>query len=98
MNVFTWIWNFIQSILMFFHISKLNEMNYTIEKTWDDIPVEHEPVRLEFSVTQQEDLLIKIDAPFFNDPVEPNYAKNATFDLWNYEGEKILKNLKDFIN
>lgn len=70
--------------------------SFSIEKTWDDKPIDHEPVRV--TLSQAEDNLeIQISAPFFDDPAPENgKVGEAFFKLWDYEVvEAFFLNDKD---
>merc|ERR1719150_2960909 len=59
--------------------------SFAIAGTWDGQPVDHEPVQLTLE-GDGDDLLIRISAPFFDDPA-PGGGKpgEAFFKLWEYE-------------
>ena len=70
--------------------------SFSIEKTWDDKPIDHDPVRV--TLSQAEDnLVIQITAPFFDDPAPENgKVGEAFFKLWDYEVvEAFFLNDKD---
>ena len=58
---------------------------FKIEKTWDNKPINHEPVTVKL-IEGDNDLIIHIEAPFFDDP-PPEGAKagEAFYKLWDYE-------------
>jgi len=73
-------------------------MEVSITKTWDGLPIDHEPVtiRLErHSGDQSLQMIVK--SPFFNDPANPGGAVGQPFlGLWDYEVvELFLANDKD---
>ena len=64
---------------------KKNEKSFAIAGTWDGQPVDHEPVQLTLQ-GDGDDLLIRISAPFFDDPApEGGKPGEAFFKLWEYE-------------
>ena len=58
---------------------------FAIAGTWDGQPIDHDPVELTLE-SGGEDLIIRISAPFFDDPA-PQGGKpgEAFFKLWDYE-------------
>lgn len=61
-------------------------MQYSIETTWDSDPVNHDPIKIDFSPGLG-GLKIEMFGPFFNDPPGPDGPPGQTFpQLWNYEG------------
>ncbi|XP_042638488.1 UPF0462 protein C4orf33 homolog [Orycteropus afer afer] len=61
------------------------ELEYRITNTWNSMPVIHTPVSLKFKPTVQ-GLVMKVYAPFFNDPPAPPGAPGQAFNgLWEYE-------------
>ena len=58
---------------------------FKITGTWNNRPVDHEPVVINLE-GDGEDLIIKIEAPYFGDPA-PKGGKpgEAFFKLWEYE-------------
>ena len=69
-------------------------MDYVIAHTWDgkEIPADHRvKIRLE-KADDGDDLVIKIDAPFHNDPAPPDSKKPGdVFNLWDYEGTDLAR-------
>ncbi|XP_023668313.1 UPF0462 protein C4orf33 homolog isoform X2 [Paramormyrops kingsleyae] len=60
-------------------------MNFTIDQTWDSLPVNHDPVNIKFSPGDC-GLLMEVSAPFFNDPASPPGGAGQPFPgLWDYE-------------
>ncbi|KAM7168096.1 UPF0462 protein C4orf33 homolog [Macrochelys suwanniensis] len=60
-------------------------MEFTIEHTWDSLPVSHEPVTVRMK-SGSEGLLMEVSAPFFNDPPAPLGEPGKPFNgLWDYE-------------
>merc|ERR1712048_777342 len=63
----------------------VKSLKYNIEKTWVNKNIDHTPVSLEL-LGEAENLLIKISAPFFDDPApEGGKPGEAFFKLWDYE-------------
>ncbi|XP_067153830.1 UPF0462 protein C4orf33 homolog isoform X1 [Apteryx mantelli] len=61
------------------------KMEFTIEHTWDGIPVSHEPVTVSLK-SGNAGLLMEVSAPFFNDPPAPLGEPGKPFSrLWDYE-------------
>ncbi|UJR38275.1 hypothetical protein I4U23_030947 [Adineta vaga] len=65
------------------------KMNFSIENQWNSKPIiDHQPVQISLSTSDDKNhLVIKIDAPFFNDPAPPTKSLNPGPypELWNYE-------------
>ncbi|XP_076868903.1 UPF0462 protein C4orf33 homolog [Brachyhypopomus gauderio] len=60
-------------------------MEFSIEQTWDSLPVGHAPVKILFSPGEG-GLTMSVDAPFFNDPAAPPGPPGQPFPgLWDYE-------------
>ena len=58
---------------------------FAIAGTWDGQAIDHDPVELTL-VGDGEDLIIRISAPFFDDPApEGGKPGEAFFKLWEYE-------------
>ena len=58
---------------------------FKITGTWDGQPVDHKPVVINLE-GDGGDLIIKIEAPFFDDPApEGGKPGEAFFKLWDYE-------------
>merc|ERR1711970_741797 len=58
---------------------------FAITGTWDGQPINHDPVELTLE-SGGEDLIIRISAPFFDDPApEGGKPGEAFFKLWEYE-------------
>ncbi|XP_034753730.1 UPF0462 protein C4orf33 homolog isoform X1 [Etheostoma cragini] len=61
------------------------KMQFLIQHTWDSKPVNHDPIRINFSPGQG-GLKIEIFGPFFNDPAAPAGPPSLPFPgLWDYE-------------
>ena len=59
--------------------------SFEIERTWDDKPIDHEPAVVTL-MSAEDDLIIKVTAPFFDDPAPDTDRKGeAFFKLWDYE-------------
>lgn len=64
------------------------KMEFTIEHTWDDLPVSHKPVTIGLK-SYDGGLLMVVNAPFFNDPPAPLGEPGKPFrNLWDYEGKR----------
>ena len=62
-------------------------MELTIEKTWDDQPLNHDPVTIRLEPLDDSSFGINVQSPFFNDPANPGGTPGQPFlGLWNYEG------------
>jgi hypothetical protein len=59
---------------------------YEIKSTWNNQPIDHEPIRIKLERNELNDLNITINAPFFNDPPKPDKKVGDFFNLWDYEG------------
>jgi hypothetical protein len=61
-------------------------MNFNITKTWNGSSVDHPPIQLAFSATEN-GLNMRVESPFFNDPGNPGGKPGQPFQsLWDYEG------------
>ncbi|XP_068798169.1 UPF0462 protein C4orf33 homolog isoform X2 [Struthio camelus] len=61
------------------------KMEFTVQHTWDGIPVSHEPVMVSLK-SGNAGLLMEVSAPFFNDPPAPLGEPGKPFSgLWDYE-------------
>ena len=59
--------------------------SFKIERTWDDKPIDHDPAEVTL-MSAEDDLIIKVTAPFFDDPAPSNGTHGeAFFKLWDYE-------------
>ena len=58
---------------------------FKISGTWDGLPVDHDPVVVSLE-GDGDDLIVKIEAPFFGDPApEGGKPGEAFFKLWEHE-------------
>ena len=72
----------------------LQKQVYEITRTWDDKPLSG--FRSRVGITLQPhgdsgDVLLSIEAPFYNDPSPPGEPGRAFMRLWNYEGKNTNK-------
>lgn len=68
-------------------------MTFSISRTWDDQDTSHDPIKINL-YAQDENIIMEIQAPFFNDPSAPDGESGKPFNkLWDYEG-----NLLNFIH
>ncbi|CAF2027769.1 unnamed protein product [Rotaria magnacalcarata] len=72
------------------HQTNTMAMKFSIATLWNSVPItNHRPVQISLSSTNDKDqLLIEIDAPFFNDPApvsSPSSPPGSYPELWNYE-------------
>eukprot|EP00092_Neocalanus_flemingeri_P007627 GFUD01008231.1.p1 GENE.GFUD01008231.1~~GFUD01008231.1.p1 ORF type:complete len:1056 (+),score=227.00 GFUD01008231.1:78-3170(+) len=58
--------------------------SFKIERTWDDKPIDHEAAEVTL-MSAEDDLIIKVAAPFFDDPAPEGKKGEAFFKLWDYE-------------
>jgi hypothetical protein len=62
-------------------------MNYSINTTWDSQAIDHLPVTISMEPDRCYNLVVTVDAPFFNDPANPGGKPGQPFpQLWDYEG------------
>lgn len=63
-------------------------MEFNITTTWDGDAVDHAPVKINLKASDVgNDLVIEVEAPFFNDPAKPGGEVGKPFQqLWDYEG------------
>ncbi|XP_076468177.1 UPF0462 protein C4orf33 homolog [Babylonia areolata] len=60
-------------------------MEFHIQMTWDNRPVDHQPVQIQLSEDPQ-GCRINVEAPFFNSPSPPPAPSGAPCpQLWDYE-------------
>lgn len=65
--------------------SKYVQHQLTIKSKWDGTPIpEQDWVLLTYDERCSQDIVIRIDAPFYNDPA-PEARVGSTWALWNYE-------------
>ncbi|XP_054248354.1 UPF0462 protein C4orf33 homolog isoform X1 [Indicator indicator] len=61
------------------------KMDFTVNHTWDGLPLSHEPVTIGLKLDSA-GLLMEVNAPFFNDPPAPLGEAGKPFSrLWDYE-------------
>lgn len=62
-------------------------MRLSIEKTWDDQPVNHDPAIIELQPLNDKSFQMHVEGTFFNDPSNPGGVPGEPFmGLWDYEG------------
>lgn len=66
-----------------------SRMFFQIDRTWDDKPINHEPVKLAFG-SLTDSIYMEIKAPYFNDPVPPGQPGQSYHRLWDYEGMNFI--------
>lgn len=65
-------------------------MKFTIHKTWDNRDINHDPVDITL-YSENDDIIMDINAPFFNDPPPPNGESGKPYHkLWDYEGKLLF--------
>ena len=76
---------------VFAHENKIVNMTYLIKTRWNSYPItDHPPIQFTLSsTTDQEHLLLEIDAPFFHDPPPP-CPPGPCSGLYNYEVAEIF--------
>ena len=62
----------------------MGEFDFKIATTWNNLTVDHEPASLTFE-SDNSSLIIKVNAPYFNDPEKPSQKPGEFFNLWDYE-------------
>ena len=68
-------------------------MEFAIKTKWNSESVDHEPITVTLSSTQ-EGVRVPVAAPFFNSPPAPRGKPGEPFpQLWDYEGENDLKKI-----
>ncbi|XP_046394910.1 uncharacterized protein LOC124162420 isoform X2 [Ischnura elegans] len=71
--------------------TETRELTYQIQTTWDDRPVDHEPVIITLAGKGSEGVEIKVDAPFFGVPGNPGGEPGKPFDkLWEHEVVEVF--------
>lgn len=61
-----------------------SKLSFLIKKTWNNKELEHLPVQIHLERFDDNNLLIKIEAPFF-DSSKPSQAPGEFFNLWDFE-------------
>ena len=62
-------------------------LEYSIVTTWDDQPVDHDPVNITLENVDDHSFKLSVNAPFFNDPPNPGgQVGEPLYGLWEYEG------------
>ena len=63
-------------------------MELLITKTWNEQPVNHDPVRVRLEPLDDQSFQMIVQSPFFDDPRNPGGAPGQPFfGLWEYEGD-----------
>ncbi|CAC5383332.1 unnamed protein product [Mytilus coruscus] len=63
-----------------------NVLKFKINTTWNSRLVDHDPVIISLDRDRCKNVIINVDAPFFNDPANPGGAPGQPFPgLWDYE-------------
>ncbi|GBL94316.1 UPF0462 protein C4orf33 [Araneus ventricosus] len=78
--------NVILLALSYFAMStEANQMTFSISKTWDSRPSDHDPIVIKL-YPEGDFLVMEMDAPFFNNPPAPEGEAGKPFPkLWDYE-------------
>jgi hypothetical protein len=66
--------------------------SYTIKTTWNNEKLDYVPARFGLSsltINQTSFVEVEIVAPYFNNQ-KPNATVGEFFNLWDYEGERIV--------
>ena len=65
-------------------------MEFAIKTKWNSESVDHEPITVTLSSTQ-DGVRVAVTAPFFNSPPAPVGKPGKPFpQLWDYEGENVV--------
>jgi len=65
-------------------------MEYEIKTTWDNRPIDRQPVKLSLS-SSDVGMVLDVSAPFYNDPQDPGGPHGEPFPkLWEFEGLAIF--------
>jgi hypothetical protein len=69
--------------------------DYFIETTWDNQTLigNHDPVKISYERNLNEELIVKIRAPYFGSPAKPTEKVGEFFNLWDYEGLYFIKEI-----
>lgn len=82
--------NFYVNILLLV-VPIMSQLHFKITTTWNNETVNHEPVNITLdSDIDSSSLQIRIDAPFFNDPIRPSENIGEFFNLWDYEVAEVF--------
>ncbi|XP_054723145.1 UPF0462 protein C4orf33 homolog [Uloborus diversus] len=77
-------WIFIVSYLPAYVLCE-ERLEFSVTKTWDNQPLDHDPVILRLR-SDGDDVVLDLEAPFFGDPEPPDQEPGSPFvKLWNYE-------------
>ncbi|XP_063416069.1 UPF0462 protein C4orf33-like [Mytilus trossulus] len=61
-------------------------MKFKINRTWNSWPIDHDPVIITLDRDRCKNVVMTVDAPFFNDPANPGGTPGQPFPgLWDYE-------------
>ncbi|XP_052076776.1 uncharacterized protein LOC127714777 [Mytilus californianus] len=61
-------------------------MTFNISTSWDGQPIDHDPVIISLDRDRCNNVIMSVDAPFFNDPANPGGTPGQPFPgLWDYE-------------
>ncbi|CAG7816152.1 unnamed protein product [Allacma fusca] len=79
-------------------IKKMSAAEYTINQTWNGLkPEDSAEIKISFSsttirgITNEEGLIINVNAPFYNDPRVPeDTPKGSMAKLWDYEVVEVF--------
>lgn len=83
----------LQLIVILFIISSTRAEEYRILTTWDNRTIDHldQPVVIRLERHDESAFKISVDAPFFNDPPNPNGTVGEPFfTLWDYEVVEVF--------
>jgi hypothetical protein len=62
-----------------------SQFDYSIDRTWNNLDLDHVPTKISLQTSGENKLLIKITARFFNSPLKPKKEQGEFFNLWDYE-------------
>ncbi|XP_052076783.1 UPF0462 protein C4orf33-like [Mytilus californianus] len=77
-----------------------NALKFKINTTWNSRPVDHDPVIISLDRDRCKNVIINVDAPFFNDPANPGGTPGQPFPrLWDYEVAEVffLNDANDYL-
>eukprot|EP00795_Rhopilema_esculentum_P000217 gene217-9853_t len=60
-------------------------MEFSISEQWNGEKIDHDPVILKLSTTNEGSVCLEVDAPFFDDPKPEGPAGRPFPQLWDYE-------------
>ena len=88
---------FLANLALVFAAESNSGLKVSITKTWNDLPIDHNPVVIQLKPhSDNQSFRMIVKAPFFNDPARPEAPEGQSFfGLWNYEGSSLLYHINE---